>query len=485
MNSVIMQYFEWYLSADSQHWTRLSQSAHHLASLGINKVWMPPAFKGTSVDDVGYGVYDLYDLGEFDQHGTIPTKYGTKDQYLEAIQSLKNVGIMPIADIVLNHKANGDQKEVFTVMEMDALNRQEAISKPFEIEGWTHFYFPGRHQVYSNFEWHWYHFTGTDYDARRNKTGIYMIMGENKGWAHDTVVDDENGNYDYLMFTDLDFKHPEVRSHLEEWVRWFIQETGVEGFRLDAIKHIDSVFMTNFIRLVKSEFGEDFYVFGEYWQADLAKKEHYLENIDFEFDLIDVGLHMNLFNASLQKSDYDLRTIFDNTLMKEHPTEAVTFVENHDTQRGQALESTVQDWFKPLAYSIILLRESGLPCVFYGDYYGIDHPQFGQKSFKESLDFLLSLRQSHAWGPEVLYLEDFNCIGWVRLGDLEHPEPLATLISNNDTCSIRMEVGQAFAGQQFYDASGHCSQLVTIDEEGYGQFLVMAQSFSTWIPQNW
>lgn len=43
------------------------------------------------------------------------------------------------------------------------------------------------------------------------KNGIYMIRGENNGWANDNLVDDENGNYDYLMYDDIDFKHPEVR----------------------------------------------------------------------------------------------------------------------------------------------------------------------------------------------------------------------------------------------------------------------------------
>lgn len=51
-------------------------------------IWLPPAFKATGEHDVGYGVYDLYDLGEFDQKGTIPTKYGTKDEYLDAIYTL-------------------------------------------------------------------------------------------------------------------------------------------------------------------------------------------------------------------------------------------------------------------------------------------------------------------------------------------------------------------------------------------------------------
>lgn len=64
-----------------------------------------------------------------------------------------------------------------------------------------------------------------------------------------------------------------------------------------------------------------------------------------------------------------MRRILDNTLMQQQPALAVTLVENHDTQPLQALESPVADWFKPLAYAIILLRQEGYPCVFYPDYY--------------------------------------------------------------------------------------------------------------------
>lgn len=179
-NQTLMQYFEWYLPNDGQHWNRLATDAPHLASKGIRKVWMPPAFKATSSNDVGYGIYDLFDLGEFDQKGTVRTKYGFKEDYLNAIKALKENGIEPIADIVLNHKAAADYKERFTVIEVDPNDRTVALSEPFEIKGWTKFTFPGRHKKYNDFEWHWYHFTGTDYDAKRNKSGIYLIQGDNK-----------------------------------------------------------------------------------------------------------------------------------------------------------------------------------------------------------------------------------------------------------------------------------------------------------------
>ena len=85
-------------------------------------------------------------------------------------------------------------------------------------------------------------------------------------------------------------------------------------------------------------------------------------------------------------------------MVKNHPEHAVTFVDNHDTQRGQALESTVEEWFKPAAYALILLREDGLPCLFYGDYYGIEG-EFAQENFQEILDTLLYARKELKFFP--------------------------------------------------------------------------------------
>lgn len=477
-NQTLMQYFEWYLPHDGQHWTRLTDDAEHLANLGISHVWMPPAFKATNEKDVGYGVYDLFDLGEFDQKGTVRTKYGFKEDYLQAIQTLKSHGIQPMADVVLNHKAAADRLESFQVIEVDPEDRTIELGEPFTINGWTGFTFDGRQNTYNDFHWHWYHFTGTDYDAKRRKSGIYLIQGDNKGWAHEELVDNENGNYDYLMYADLDFKHPEVIQNIYDWADWFIETTGVTGFRLDAVKHIDSFFMRNFIRDIKEKYGQDFYVFGEFWNPDKDANLDYLEKIEERFDLVDVRLHMNLFEAGQAGADYDLRTIFDDSLAQINPNRAVTFVENHDTQRGQALESTVEEWFKPAAYALILLREQGLPCVFYGDYYGISG-QYAQQDFKEVLDHLLAIRKDLAYGEQTDYFDDPNCIGWVRSGT-DNQSPLAVLISNAQENDKTMFVGQEWADQTFVDLLGNHSDQVTINSDGYGDFPVDERSVSVW-----
>ena len=71
----------------------------------------------------------------------------------------------------------------------------------------------------------------------------------------------------------------------------------------------------------------------------------------------------------------NLQTIFNDTLVQSHPMNVVTFVDNHDSQPNESLESWVEDWFKQTAYALILLRKDGFPCVFYGDYYGIGGPE--------------------------------------------------------------------------------------------------------------
>lgn len=107
---------------------------------------------------------------------------------------------------------------------------------------------------------------------------------------------------------------------------------------------------------------------------------------------------------------YDLRHIFDNTLMKERPDYAVTFVDNHDTQIGQSLQSFVADWFRPLAYAMILLRQSCIPCVFYSDYYG--NP-VQDRPMVPNLGKMIKIRRGYAYGEQEDYFDDPHIMGWV------------------------------------------------------------------------
>ena len=133
-NGVMMQYFEWNLPNDGKLWKQL-KDASHLHKIGVTAVWIPPAYKADEQQDEGYATYDLYDLGEFEQKGTVRTKYGTKDELKEAIDELHKNHISVYLDVVLNHKAGGDFTEKFMVVEVDPHDRTQGLGNRSRYRG--------------------------------------------------------------------------------------------------------------------------------------------------------------------------------------------------------------------------------------------------------------------------------------------------------------------------------------------------------------
>jgi alpha-amylase len=477
-NHTMMQFFEWYVESDGTHWNRLKKLAPELKKRGIDSVWIPPVTKGQSPEDTGYGVYDVYDLGEFDQKGAIRTKYGTKQELLDAIAACHKHGVNVYVDVVMNHKAGADETEIFQVIEVSPNNREEEISEPFDIEGWTKFTFPNRDNKYSSFKWGFEHFNGTDYDAKSDRTGIFRIVGENKAWNDN--VGREFGNYDYLMFANIDYDHPEVRKEMIQWGKWLADTLQCNGYRLDAIKHINHDFIKDFVKEVLQHRGENFYFVGEFWNPELATCQEFLDHVNYSIDLFDVALHYKLQAASKAGRDFNLTAIFDDTLVKTHPLHAVTFVDNHDSQPNESLESWIEDWFKQSAYALILLRKDGYPCIFYGDYFGIGGTE-PIKGKKEAIDPLLYARYHKAYGEQEDYFDHPNTIGWVRRGvqEIEH-SGCAVVISNGDEGEKRMLVGEERAGEVWVDLTKTRNDRITIDENGFATFPVNGGSVSVW-----
>ena len=474
-NKLMMQDFEWYLKPDKNHWKHVAQEAKQLKEHGVTAVWLPPAYKGASgAQDVGYAVYDLYDLGEFDQKGTVETKYGSKDEYLLAIKSLQSMGIEVLADIVLGHRMGADEKERIFAYGHDEYDRNREVHGKKKITVWTKFTFPGRNGQYSDFKWDWTNFHGTDYDAKSQENGIYRFIG--KEW--DSDVDGEFGNYDYLMGVDVDMSDEEVVEELQRWGEWYFEFTGVDGFRLDAVKHIDFNFFRNWLVGLRDKYQKPIFAVGEYWNAELPILENYIEKTEGTLTLFDVPLHFNMFHASTSNGYYDMRYILKNTLLHSKPELAVTFVDNHDTEPGQALQSYILEWFKLHAHCLILLREEGYPCVFYGDYYGVPHCNLKPI---EGLKELMDLRKDAAYGVQHDYFNHPKIVGWTREGIDEIPDSGFAVIMTVEKAGMkRMYVGKHFAGCTFEDILHHVEETVLIDENGFGEFWVEDGSVSVW-----
>ncbi len=501
-NGVLMQYFHWYIPADGSLWKKISSEAKNLSEMGITALWLPPAFKGLGGGlSVGYDIYDLYDLGEFNQKGSVRTKYGTKDEFLKAISDAHKNGIDVYADIVFNHKAGADFKERVWAQKVDFNDRNVEVGEPKIIEAWTKFTFPGRIKYdqdgkildykYSKFTWDYLHFDGVDWDDREKENAVFKFEGHGDSW--EKMLASEKGNYDYLMFADIDFDMLEVKQELKDWAKWFAEFTKIDGFRLDAIKHISLNFFNEWLDFIRNETKKEFFTVGEYWNPfDLEVLQRYIIESGYRMHLFDAPLQNRFHKASKYGTGFDLRTIFYDTLLSKFPIHSVTLVDNHDTQPLQALEAPVEEWFKPIAYSLILLRQEGYPCIFYPDIYGAEYTDKGRdgNDYKivlnpvKELPKLLNLRKNCNFGKQIDYFDFPTCIGWTRLGNDDKQNAFAVVVSNGDEGYKEMFVGEKYAGQIFLDALGKRTDEIKINEQGVGKFTVNAKSVSVWVVEN-
>lgn len=474
-NGTMMQYFKYFLPSGCKLWNGIYNEAKKLSDIGITAIWLPPAYKGMGGNsDVGYSVYDLYDLGEFYQKGSKETKYGNKEEYIQAIEKLHSYNIQVYGDIVLNHKMGADFTEEINCQEVQQYDRNKVINEEKIICGWTGFEFAGRDNKYSEFKWDYRCFTAVDYDEYSKKKSIYKFKG--KDWSVD--VDDENGNYDYLMGCDIDFSNENVLNEIERWGKWYLSVTGIDGMRLDAIKHISAGFYKKWIKCMRGYTGKELFSVGEYWHGDVEVLLRYIEKTDGVMSLFDVPLHYNFYEAS-HNCNYDMRNIFKGTLVERNEVKAVTFVDNHDTEKGASLESPVAEWFKLIAYGLILLRKAGYPCIFYDDYYA---DKSGNKEVAEGLKKLLDIRKNLAYGEEKEYFDDCNIVGWTRGGiDELKDSGIAVIISNNGDGYKEMYIGEKFKERVFVDIMGRRKEEVKINKSGIGMFYVSDKSISVWV----
>ena len=480
-NGVMFQFFEWNLNSDGSLWKTLAETAPELRKKGMTAVWFPPASKGHSGGvDVGYGSYDLYDLGEFDQKGSVRTKYGTRDELLRAIESVQANGMDAYLDVVMNHRMGGDETEEVEVVEIDPSNRFEVVSDPYVIRAWSHYTFPGRAKKYSAFEWTRDQFNAFGADANQPETSGKIYRRTDRQFS--TEVDHENGTFDYLMGANVDPSRTEVRDELAAWGIWLLATTKARGIRIDAAKHMAHSFAKEWLERVRaSRPGQEVFAVGEYWSPSVETLEGYLGATGGSMRLFDVPLHFRMHEAGERGRDFDLRTLLDDTLVSRNALVSVTFVDNHDSQPGQALQSPVADWFKPIAYAFILLRKHGYPCVFYGDYFGNDGSRGDDQKLvahRTVIDAMLTARAKFLFGDQEEYFQSETLVGWLLTGAADHPGAMAVVASTADDAAITMQTHRPKL--EFHDVTGAHADNVHADDDGVATFYAKGGTVSVW-----
>ncbi len=337
---VVLQGFWWNYRNNnySNNWaTYISDLAPRLREMGIDAVWIPPTVKNkNATGSVGYSPFDHYDLGDKYQGGSTATRFGTKDQYLRAVAVLHANGIEVIQDIVWNHM-DGAGSDTGAGGQDPA-----APSNKYKNFRYACFATPAASNTATNYgsrsgrfpkNWQNFHpnpdhntegdditagFFGPDICYYRNANGL-----------------SSNCSYNPAQSSDY------MRNGIRTWSIWLKQQTGVDGFRLDAVKHFETWAAKDFVWNLAyhagfASGGAQMYAVGEYIgsAADIDGWVDNVNNSDGFTDVVgsfDVSLRGAIKNMVSSLGSYDLGSIPGAQQSRRNRT--APYVNSHDTFR--------------------------------------------------------------------------------------------------------------------------------------------------------
>ncbi|SIQ56488.1 trehalose synthase /maltokinase [Rhizobium sp. RU35A] len=174
----------------------LTEKIDHIASLGATAIWLLPFFPSPRRDD-GYDIAD---------YGNVSPDYGTLDEFRAFVEAAHQRNIRVIIELVINHTS--DQHPWF----------QRARNAP-----------PGSPER-DFYVW-------SDTDQKFPETRIIFLDTEKSNWTWDPVAGAYYWHRFYSHQPDLNFDNPQVLDELLNVMRFWL-ETGIDGFRLDAIPYL-------------------------------------------------------------------------------------------------------------------------------------------------------------------------------------------------------------------------------------------------------
>ena len=330
---VMLQGFFWDSFNDTQ-WTRLEKQADDLATT-FDLVWVPQSGNcgGTSM-----GYDDLY---WFNQNSS----FGTEAELRSMINTFKAKGIGTIADVVINHRKN--------------------------LSNWVDF----PKETYKGVT---YEMTSTDIVSDDDGGATKKWATQNgyslsaNGEGEDKATNKKCEGWDGMR--DLDHKSENVQKNVKAYLKYLLEDLGYAGFRYDMVKGYASEYTGMY-----NAYAEPTFSVGEYWDgyAPTVKKwingtkvDGNIQSAAFDFAFRYVVRNAlrgsnddNNKNNWNQDANYSLlsgTSIMSDAAYRRY---AVTFVENHDTEKRANAD---QDPIKKdtLAANAFLLAMPGTPCVF-------------------------------------------------------------------------------------------------------------------------
>lgn len=239
---VMLQWFE-------TDWDEMYQKLPRVAEIGYDSLWIPPPTKGpvgTSVKwaNVGYNLYDRFDIGDVPQRGTLETRYGTRGSLRAMVDNAHQLGIKIIPDIVMNHNGNGPDFREYPGM----------TATDFHVQYESGYVNTLNYKRAPRMD-QWYHgegYGGTMWQDLANLidirtedhplnpdpkrfTGPKTIEGKSFNFVDGTSYLRHVGQYDLYPYA---YTNENAAEMLYRWIVWLGDAMDYDGLRLDAGKHV-------------------------------------------------------------------------------------------------------------------------------------------------------------------------------------------------------------------------------------------------------
>lgn len=293
--------------------------------LGVGGLWLMPINPSPSYH--GYDVTDYFNVNP---------EYGTLEDFQRLLDEAHQRGMYIIIDMVLNHTS---------VQHPWFAEANSAVANPYRD-----FYI--FEQSSPGFTSPW----GTDVWHRANDGVYYGVFWEG--------------------MPDLNYNNPEVTAEMQEVIRFWLEDVGVDGFRLDAIKHLieDGDVQENtpathswfegFHDYYTSLNPEAFTV-GEAWTSTAEVVEYTGDEVDiaFEFDMAGT-----MIQSARRETSFLMIQEMEKIISSYPPHQYATFLTNHDQDRLMSVLLGNTDRGKTAAS--LLLTSPGVPFLYYGEEIG-------------------------------------------------------------------------------------------------------------------
>ena len=318
-SGVMLQGFSWD-SYDYSQWSVLEKQADDMKGF-IDLVWLPQSGKCIETTQVmGYKPYYYFNQN---------SSFGTEAELRSLIAKFKANGIGAIADVVVNHR---------------------------NTDGW--FTFPA--ETYNGVT---YQMLSTDI-CKNDDSGSTATQAKKDGVSLSNNYDEGT---DFGGCRDIDHKSENVQKVIKAYLKYLKDDLGYTGFRYDMVKGFDGSHVADYNDATGVE-----YSVGEYWDGN-DKIESWIKRTNKKSAAFDFQFRYNVRDAVngaangkvTTSSDWSKLNSNDNLMHDaNYRRYAVTFVENHDTQKRSESEQNDPLRKDTIAANAYMLAMPGTPCIF-------------------------------------------------------------------------------------------------------------------------